>query len=98
MPWPEPEWSEKLLCSAAASPMVGASVGPHILTMITFTPNPHMLQVTPSPTEPGRFDWVILRDGVVVRRSIRSFGSEGTSAADGDTALREVTALWRDAK
>ena len=78
--------------------MVDASEASHIPSMITFTPNPHSLRVAPSQTEPGRFDWAILKDGAVVRRSIRSFGSEGTSAADGDTALREVTALWRDAK
>jgi hypothetical protein len=39
-----------------------------------------------------------MKDGVEVRRSIRSFGSTGASAEDGDVALREVTALWQDAK
>ena len=78
--------------------MVDASVVSHILSMITFTPNPHSLRVTPSPKEPGRFDWVIFKDGVEVRRSVRSFGSEGTSVVAGDTALREITALWQNSK
>ena len=83
---------------AARCHMVDARSTSHILNMITFTPNPHSLRVAPSQTEPGRFDWAILKDGVEVRRSIRSFGSTGASVADGDVALREITALWRDAK
>lgn len=71
---------------------------PYIHQMIIFKPNPHKLQVTPSQTEPGRFGWSITRDDVVVRQSARSFGSHGASEADGDTAFREVTARWRNAR
>jgi hypothetical protein len=66
--------------------------------MIIFKPNPHKLQVKPSPKEPGRFDWAITRDDVIVRQSVRSFGSEGASEANGDAALREITARWQDAR
>jgi hypothetical protein len=69
-----------------------------MIGMITFKPNPHKLRVTPSSKEPGRFDWLITRDDVVVRQSVRSFGSEGATEADGDTAMREVTSLWRNAR
>ena len=78
--------------------MVDASVVSHILSVIIFTPNPHTLRVAPSPTEAGRFDRVILKEGVEVRRSVRSFGSEGTSVVAGDKALREITALWQKAR
>jgi hypothetical protein len=70
----------------------------HMIPMIIFTPNPHSLRVTPSATEPGRFDWVIWKGKEVVQRSIRSFGSEGASEAAGDTALRAVTTIWQNAK
>jgi hypothetical protein len=70
----------------------------HMTPMIIFTPNPHSLRVTPSATEPGRFDWTIWKDKAVVQRSVRSFGSEGASEAAGDTALRAVTAVWQSAK
>lgn len=63
-------------------------------SMITFKPNPHKLRVTPSLKEPGRFDWSVMRDDVVVRQSLRSFGSEGASEANGDVALREITSHW----
>jgi len=63
--------------------------------MISFTPNPHKLRVTPSAREPGRFDWSITRDDVIVRQSPRSFGSQGASEANGDAAFREVTARWQ---
>ena len=63
--------------------------------MIIFNPNPHKLQVTPSSKEPRRFDWSITRDDVIVRQSVRSFGSEGASEANGDAALREITARWQ---
>ena len=66
--------------------------------MITFKPNPHMLRVTSSAKEPGRFDWSITRDGVIVRQSVRSFGSEGASEANGDAAFREITARWQSAR
>jgi hypothetical protein len=66
--------------------------------MIIFTPNPHSLRVTPSATEPGRFGWAIWKDDVVVRRSVRSFGSEGATEAAGDSALRAVTAIWQNAR
>jgi hypothetical protein len=66
--------------------------------MITFKPNPHTLRVIPSAKEPGRFDWTITRDGVVVRHSVRSFGSEGASEASGDVAFREITAQWQSAR
>ncbi|MCJ2014759.1 hypothetical protein [Methylobacterium sp. J-076] len=69
-----------------------------MLNMITFTPNPHTLRITPSSTEPGRFDWAITRDGVVVRQSVRSFASQGASEANGDAALRDVTFQWRGAR
>ena len=69
-----------------------------MLAMITFTPNPYTLRVKPSVKEPGRFDWSITRDGIVVRQSVRSFGSEGASEADGDVAFREVTAWWQSAR
>jgi hypothetical protein len=66
--------------------------------MITFTPNPHKLRVTPSSKEPGRFDWSITRDAVIVRQSVRSFGSEGASEANGDAAFREVTSRWQSTR
>jgi hypothetical protein len=66
--------------------------------MIVFKQNPHKLQVTPSRTELGRFGWSITRDDVVVRQSARSFGSHGASEADGETAFREVTARWQNAR
>ena len=66
--------------------------------MITFKPNPHTLRVTRSAKEPGRFDWSITRDGVIVRQSVRSFGSEGASEANGDAAFREITARWQSAR
>ena len=69
-----------------------------MLNMITFKPNPHQLLVTPSKKEPGRFDWSITRDAVVVRQSVRSFGSEGASEANGDAAFREVTSRWQSAR
>jgi hypothetical protein len=75
-----------------------AYVQAHMISMIIFTPNPHSLRVTPSATEPGRFDWAIWRDKEVVQRSVRSFGSEGASEAAGDTALRALTAIWQTAK
>lgn len=78
--------------------MVDPGVVSHMSEMITFKPNPHKLRVSPSSKELGRFDWTITRDGVVVRQSVRSFGSEGASEADGDTALREVISLWRNAR
>ena len=74
------------------------SVSPYMPWMIIFKPNPHSLRVTPSAKEPGRFDWSITRDGVIVRQSVRSFGSEGASEADGDVAFREVTARWQSAR
>ena len=73
-------------------------MAPQIGYMITFNPNPHKLQVTPSVKEPGRFDWSITCDGVVVRQSVRSFGSEGASEANGDAAFREVTSRWQRAR
>lgn len=66
--------------------------------MISFKPNPHKLRVTPSSKEPGRFDWSITRDDMVVRQSVRSFGSEGASEADGDVAFREITAQWQSVR
>lgn len=69
-----------------------------MIVMIIFKPNPHKLRVTPSSKETGRFGWLITRDDEVVRQSVRSFGSEGASEADGDTAMREVTSLWRNAR
>lgn len=66
--------------------------------MITFTPNPHTLRVIASATEPGRFGWTITKDETVVRRSVRSFGSQGASEANGDTAFREITTLWQNAR
>ncbi|WP_091788207.1 hypothetical protein [Methylobacterium sp. UNC378MF] len=66
--------------------------------MITFKPNPHKLRVTPSSKEPGRFDWSITRDDMVVRQSVRSFGSDGASEANGDVAFREITAQWQRAR
>lgn len=66
--------------------------------MITFMPNPHTLRVTASAKEPGRFDWTIMKDQTVVRRSVRSFGSRGASEADGDTAFRAITALWQNGR
>ncbi len=69
-----------------------------MLRMITFKPNPHKLRVTPSSKEPGRFDWSITCDGVVVRQSVRSFGSEGASEANGDAAFREITSRWQSAR
>uniref|UniRef100_UPI003D66A0C2 hypothetical protein n=1 Tax=Methylobacterium nigriterrae TaxID=3127512 RepID=UPI003D66A0C2 len=74
--------------------MADADAASHMLRMVVFTPSPYTLQIEPSRTEPGRFDWVVLKEGVVVRRSARSFGSAGTAAANGDTVLREITALW----
>ena len=71
---------------------------PYMPSMITFTPNPHKLWVTPSSKEPGRFDWTITKDETVVRSSVRSFGSKGASEANGDTALREVTSFWQNAR
>lgn len=71
---------------------------PYIRPMIIFKPNPHKLRVVPSLTEPGRFAWSITRDDVVVRQSARSFGSHGASEADGDTAFREVTVQWQNAR
>jgi len=71
---------------------------PHMVEMITFRPNPHTLRVTPSAKEPGRFDWSITRDGIVVRQSVRSLGSEGASEANGDAAFREVTSRWQSAR
>lgn len=69
-----------------------------MIPMIIFTPNPYSLRVTPSATEPGRFEWAIWRDGEMVQQSVRSFGSEGASEAAGDTALRGVTADWQKAR
>jgi hypothetical protein len=69
-----------------------------MLVMIIFKPNPHTLRVTPSTREPGRFDWSITRDGVVVRQSVRSFGSEGASEANGDVSFREMTARWQSTR
>jgi hypothetical protein len=69
-----------------------------MLSMITFKPNPHKLQVTPSSKEPGRFEWSITRDDVVVRQSARSFGSEGASEANGDAAFRDITSRWQNAR
>ena len=66
--------------------------------MITFKPNPHALRVTPSDKEPGRFVWSITRDGAVVRQSVRSFGSEGASEANGDVAFRDITARWQSTR
>jgi len=63
--------------------------------MITFRPNPHTLHVHASEAEPGRFDWTIRRDDTVIRQSVRSFGSRGATEADGDAALRQVTAQWQ---
>jgi hypothetical protein len=69
-----------------------------MLEMITFKPNPHTLRVTPSTKEPGRFGWSITRDGVIVSQSVRSFGSEGASEANGDVAFREITARWQSTR
>lgn len=66
--------------------------------MITFTPNPHTIRINPSKSEPGRFDWTIMKDDLVIRQSIRSFGSQGASEASADTAFREITALWQTAR
>lgn len=66
--------------------------------MITFKPNPHRLRVTPSSKDPGRFDWSITCVDVVVRQSVRSFGSEGASEANGDVAFREITSRWQSAR
>lgn len=79
-------------------PLTDGSVSHHMQVMIIFKPNPHTLRVTPSAKEPGRFDWSIMRDGVIVRQSVRSFGSEGASEADGDVAFREITARWQSAR
>lgn len=78
--------------------MADSGVLPYMIAMIIFKPNPHKLRVTPSSKDPGRFDWSIRRDDVVVRQSVRSFGSEGASEANGDAAMREVTSLWRNAR
>jgi hypothetical protein len=69
-----------------------------MLHMITYKPNPHKLRVTPSTKEPGLFDWSVTRDDVVVRQSVRSFGSEGASEANGDAAFREITSRWQSAR
>lgn len=69
-----------------------------MILMIIFTPNPHSLRITPSATEPGRFDWAIWKGREVVQQSVRSFGSEGASEAAGDIALRAVTAIWQNAR
>jgi hypothetical protein len=53
------------------------------------------LHVHASEAEPGRFDWTIRRDDTVIRQSVRSFGSRGATEADGDAALRQVTAQWQ---
>ncbi|GJE41800.1 hypothetical protein [Methylobacterium soli] len=66
--------------------------------MIIFKPNPHKLWVTRSSKEPGRFDWLITRDDVVVRQSVRSFGSKGASEANGDAAFREITSRWQSTR
>lgn len=66
--------------------------------MIIFSQNPHKLQVMPSATEPGRFDWSITRDAVIVRQSARSFDSEGASEANGGLALRRMTVRWQGAR
>ena len=76
-------------------PLVDGLMRPHMLDMITFKPNPHTLRVTPSAKEAGRFDWWIKRDSVIVRQSVRSFGSEGASEADGDAVFREITSRWQ---
>ena len=101
----EPNWASGRILIGPKSKAVQAHWGKARRTqeqrkgqMIIFKPNPHRLQVTPSQKDPGRFDWSITRDDVVVRQSVRSFGSEGASAANGDAALREITALWQGAR
>lgn len=79
-------------------PLTDDHTSSHMLAMIVFKPNPHTLRVTPSAKEPGRFDWSITRDGIVVRQSVRSFGSEGASEANGDVAFRDVTAQWQSGR
>ncbi|MCJ2016671.1 hypothetical protein MKK84_04390 [Methylobacterium sp. E-065] len=69
-----------------------------MVEMITFNPNPHTLRVTPSAKEPGRFEWSITRDGVVVRQFVRSFGPEDESDATGDVAYGAVTIRWQNAR
>jgi hypothetical protein len=87
-----------LFIAPCRSLLVDRLVCPHMVDMITFNPNPHTLRVTPSAKEPGRFEWSITRDGVVVRQSVRSFGSEGASEANGDVAFRDITSRWQNAR
>jgi len=41
---------------------------------------------------------IIFKPGVIVRQSVRSFGSEGASEANGDVAFRDITARWHNAR
>lgn len=55
------------------------------------------LRVEPCPEDPSRYRWVICDQDCILRQCIYSLPDEPTALRQGEAALREVTAMWRDA-
>jgi hypothetical protein len=55
------------------------------------------LQVEPCPEDPSRYRWVIRDQDRILRQCLYSLPDEQTAFSQGEAALQEVDAMWRDA-
>lgn len=66
--------------------------------MITEASEVFTLHVVRCQTNPGRYEWIVRSDQHVVRRSVHSAPTARQAQLQGQTALQELTALWRDSR
>jgi hypothetical protein len=66
--------------------------------MITETPEVFTLHIERCRTNLGRYEWIVRSEQHVVRRSLQSAPTARQAQLQGQTAMRELTALWRDSR
>ena len=55
------------------------------------------LQVEPCAEDPSRYRWVIRDHNCLLRQCLYSLPDEQTAFSQGEAALQEMAAIWRDA-
>ncbi|MFB0488665.1 hypothetical protein ABIE45_001251 [Methylobacterium sp. OAE515] len=56
------------------------------------------LQVEICPEDSSRYRWVIRDQDCILRQCLYSLSDEQTALRQGEAALQEMAALWRDAQ
>ena len=66
--------------------------------MITGSSEVFTLHIERCRTDRGRFDWIVRSDQHVVRRCAYSAPTARQAQVQGQTAMQELAALWRDSR